>query len=122
MPLSRIAARMQFASCYVTTEDFTMIYADVEATETRSADDIISEISNVHEEDSSDDDEEEAVLPIPTSAETTSPFDCLLHAFECNSDVPHDCFKQLQEMKQFLVTGLSSELKQKRVTDFFSGK
>ena len=64
--LSRLAARMQLAPCDVTAEDFTMIDADVVATETRSADDIIPEISNIHEDDSSYDDKEEAVLPIPT--------------------------------------------------------
>ena len=63
---------------------------------------IISEISNIHEDDSSNDDVEEAVLPIPKSAETTSAFDSLFRSFECNSDIPHDYFKQLQKMKQFL--------------------
>ena len=81
-----------------------MIDADIVATETRSADDIISEISNIHEDDLSDDDEEEAILPIPTSAETTSAFNFLFCAFECNSEIPHDYFKQLQEVKQFLIT------------------
>ena len=33
------------------------------------------------------------------SRETTSAFECLFHAFECNSEIPHDYFKQLQEMK-----------------------
>ena len=59
-----------------TLEDFTKIAADVVATQIRSKDDIISEISNTHEDDLSDDVEEEAVLLIPTSAETTSVFDC----------------------------------------------
>ena len=77
---------------------------------------------NIHEDDSSNDDEEEAILPIPTSAETSSAFDCLVRAFECNSDILHDYFKQLQEMKQFLATSQTSKLKQKQVTDFFSGK
>ena len=63
---------------------------------------IISEISNIHEGYSSVDDEEEAVLPIPKSAETTSAFDCLFRSFGRNSDIPHDYFKQLKEMKQFL--------------------
>ena len=70
-----------------TLEDFTKIDADVVATETRCADDIISGISNIHEDDSSDDDDD--VLPIPISAETTSAFDYLFCAFECNSDIPH---------------------------------
>ena len=99
-----------------------MIGTDVVATKTRSAYDIIPEISNTREDNSSDDDEEEAVLPIPTSAETTSAFDCLFRAFVFNSDITYDYFKQLQEMKQFLVTSQPSKLKQQQVTDFFSGK
>ena len=80
----------------------------------------MSEISNIHEDDLNDEDEEEAVLPIPTSAETTSAFDSLFCAFELNSGIPHDFFKQLQEMKQFLVASQTPKLKQKQVTDFFS--
>ena len=88
-----------------------MIGAEVVAKETRTADNIISEISNIHEDDSSDDDEEEAILPISTTAETTSAFDCLFRAFVCISDIPHDYFKELQEMKQVLVTSQTSKLK-----------
>ena len=75
---------------------------------------IISKISNIHEGDSNIDHEEEAVLPIPTSAESSSTFDCLFRSFECNSDIPHDYFKQLQEMKQFLVTSQTPKLNRKK--------
>ena len=97
-----------------------MIDADVVSTETRFADDTNTEISNIHEDDSSDDDEEEAVLLIPTSAVTTSAFDSLFRAFGCNSDTPHNYFKQLQETKQFLLISQTSKLKQKQVADFLT--
>ena len=72
---------------------------------------IISEMSNIHESDSSID---EGVLSIPTSAETTSANNCLFRSFECNSDIPHDYFKQSQEMKQFLVSSQTSKLNRKK--------
>ena len=122
IPLSRLASRMQLASCQVEAADFAAIDSDLIATETRSADDIVSELSAGTASGSTDEDTDDEILRVPTYGQSTSAIELLRYSLECEKETPHEFFAQLNAMRGFLGKCKENKLQQKRVTDFFKVK